>query len=236
MIESLADRRALAYAAIVTLGGLVFGLDLGVIAGTFSYVKEQFSLSDLQVGTVGAAPGFGAIFALFFAGVLCDRIGRKRTIQLIALLYLVSAISSALAPTYWWLVAARFVGGLAFCSLALASMYIGEISPSHLRGRLVAINQFNIVVGLTLAYFINYGIQQLAQSDASIASSVNLHETAWRWMLGMEVPVALVWLLLLSLIPKSPRWLMMVGRDSEATEAMAQLMSREDIPGEIAAI
>lgn len=236
MNRSSSQLRALAYAAIVTLGGLVFGLDLGVIAGTFSYIKEQFVLSDLQIGTVGAAPGFGAIFALLFAGVLSNKLGRKRTIQLIALLYLVSAITSALAPSYWWLVSARFLGGLAFCSLALASMYIGEISPSHLRGRLVAINQFNIVVGLTMAYFINYLIQQFAQGDAEWAASLNLRETAWRWMLGMEIPVALIWLALVSLIPKSPRWLMMVGRDAEAKTAMARLISEDEIPHEIASI
>ena len=83
------------YAAIVTLGGLVFGLDIGVIAGTLSYISAEFGLTDIQLGTVGAAPGFGAIFALLLAGPICNRIGRKRSIQLIALLYLVSAVASA---------------------------------------------------------------------------------------------------------------------------------------------
>ena len=228
--------RALAYAIIVTLGGLVFGLDLGVIAGTFGYIKQQFGLTDLQIGTVGAAPGFGAIFALLFAGTLADKLGRKRTIQLIALLYLASAVTSALAPNYGLLVAARFLGGLAFCSLALASMYIGEISPAHLRGRLVSINQFNIVVGLTVAYLIDYWIEHAAQGGASWAASLNLQETAWRWMLGSEVPLALIWLLLVSIIPESPRWLVMVGREADARAAMAKLLPKEEISGEIDSI
>lgn len=226
--------RIFTYASIVTLGGLVFGLDLGVIAGTFSYIRELYELNDLQIGTVGAAPGFGAIFALLFAGPLCDKLGRKRTLQLIALLYLLSAIGSALAFSYWSLVSARFLGGLAFCSLAIASMYIGEIAPANLRGRLVAINQFNIVIGLTAAYFINYFIQNAA--GAQWAISLNLEETAWRWMLGAEIPIALLWLTLVSLIPESPRWLMMVGREGDARASMDRLMAEEEIPAELASI
>ena len=169
---------AFIYSAIVTLGGLVFGLDLGVIAGTFEHIKQLFKLDDIQIGTVGAAPGFGAIFALLFAGSICNKIGRKKTLQLIAFLYLLSAVGSALAPDYWTLVSARFLGGLAFCSLALASMYIGEIAPANIRGRMVAINQFNIVVGLTAAYFINYFIQAGADSGAGWAASFNLQENS----------------------------------------------------------
>lgn len=233
--------RTFAYAGIVTLGGLVFGLDLGVIAGTFSYLKELFDLSDLQIGTVGAAPGFGAIFALLFAGPLCDRFGRKRTLQLIALLYLLSALGSAFALSYWFLVSARFLGGLAFCSLAIASMYIGEIAPANIRGRMVAINQFNIVIGLTAAYFINYFIQQasLAGPESALAgwtTALNLKETAWRWMLGAEIPIALLWLAMVSLIPESPRWLMLAGREDAARASMMRLMPESEIPQEVAAI
>ena len=230
------NSNAFAYAGIVTLGGLVFGLDLGVIAGTFGYIKDLFKLNEIEIGTVGAAPGFGAIFALLFAGPVCNKLGRKKTIQLIALLYLLSAITSALAPNYWTLVSARFLGGLAFCSLALASMYIGEIAPANLRGRMVAINQFNIVIGLTAAYFIDYVIEKAAHSDAAWVVSLNLQETAWRWMLGSEVPLALIWLLLVFIIPESPRWLMSVGREEEAKLAMAKLMPESEISSEVNSI
>lgn len=230
------EARALTYAIIVTLGGFVFGLDLGVIAGTFGYIKDLFTLNDLQIGSVGAAPGFGAIFALLFAGVLSDKLGRKKTTQLIAAMYFVSAVASALAPTYPTLIAARFLGGLAFCSLALASMYIGEIAPAHLRGRLVAINQFNIVLGLTAAYFINYLIEQAANSNGGWGAAFDLGENAWRWMLASEIPFALLWLGLVSFIPESPRWLMMVGREEDARRSMARLMPESEIQAEVDAV
>lgn len=182
------------YAGIVTIGGFVFGLDIGVIAGTLDYISTQFELSDIQLGTVGAAPGFGAIFALFATGSICNTLGRKRTIQIIALLYLVSAVTSSIAPSYTTLVAARFLGGLAFCSLSLASMYIGEIAPANIRGKLVSINQINIVLGVTAAYF----IQQLTSTEPAWAASLNLQQHALRYMLGSEVLPALVWLILVS--------------------------------------
>ncbi|MEM1085502.1 MAG: MFS transporter [Verrucomicrobiota bacterium] len=229
-------RNAFFYSVIVTLGGFVFGLDLGVIAGTFSYISKQFGLDDLQIGTVGAAPGLGAVFALLFAGPICNKMGRKKSIQLIALLYLVSAICSALAPNYWTLVAARFLGGLAFCSLSLAAMYLGEITPSHLRGRMVAMNQINIVIGITVAYLVNYLIQQGAESGAGYAETLGLETTAWRWMLGSEIIPALAWLLLLFRIPESPRWLMTQGREEEARKAMAKVLPMEQIDGEVEAI
>lgn len=224
------------YAGIVTIGGFVFGLDIGVIAGTLDYISTQFELSDIQLGTVGAAPGFGAIFALFATGSICNTLGRKRTIQIIALLYLVSAITSSIAPSYTTLVAARFLGGLAFCSLSLASMYIGEIAPASIRGKLVSINQINIVLGVTAAYFINYFIQQITSAEPSWAASLNFQQHAWRYMLGSEVLPALVWLILVSRIPESPRWLVAAGRIDEAREAMRLVMPTALIDEQLNAI
>lgn len=140
---------ALRYALIVAFGGFVFGLDAALISGTVGFVTTEFALTDLQIGTVVSASGFGVLFALAGVGYIADSLGRKKTLQIIAALYLVSAISSALAPSYWTLVAARFLGGLAFTSLTLASMYIGEIAPPKKRGLLVAMNQINIVIGLS---------------------------------------------------------------------------------------
>ncbi len=229
-------RTAFIAAMIVTIGGFVFGLDLGVIAGTFGYLTAQWGLTDIQIGNVGAAPGFGAIFALLFAGPVSNRIGRKKTIQVIAALYLVSAVTSALALGYWSLVAARFLGGLAFCSLSLASMYIGEIAPSNLRGRMVAMNQINITIGLTAAFFVNFVIQSIAESSPGWAAPLQLGTNAWRWMLGSEIVPALAWLLLLAWIPESPRWLMSAGREAEARKAMARVMPQDGIEGEVASI
>ena len=230
------NSNAFLYAAIVTLGGFVFGLDIGVINGGLSAIAAQFGLDDIQVGAVGAAPGFGAIFALLFAGAISDKLGRKVTIQIIAFLYLLSAITSALAPNYWTLWSARFLGGLAFCSLSLASMYIGEIAPADRRGRLVAMNQINIAIGILAAYLINFQIQRIADSGSSLSGSLSLETIAWRWMLGSEIIPALVWLILLFLIPKSPRWLMSVGREEEARQAMVKVLDESEIDDEIASI
>ena len=221
--------KAFRYATIVALGGFVFGLDAAVISGTVGFITSEFDLSDLQTGAVVSAPGFGVIFALLITGYLADRWGRKRTLQLIAALYLVSATWSALAPDFTHLVAARFLGGLAFTSLTLAAMYIGEIAPSKLRGKLVAMNQLNTVIGLSAAYFINYLILQASQSGATWVETLGISQYTWRWMLGSEIIPASIWLLLLSTIPRSPRWLFLNGRIEEGKEVMLKLMPAREV-------
>ncbi|MEM6770744.1 MAG: MFS transporter [Bacteroidota bacterium] len=221
--------KAFKYAAIVALGGFVFGLDAAVISGTVKFITAEFGLSDLEVGTVVSAPGFGVLFALPLASYLSDRIGRKRMLQFIAITYLVSAIGSALAPTFFTLVAARFLGGLAFTSLSLASMYIGEIAPPEARGKLVGMNQINIVVGLSAAYFVNYLL--VRQADA-----LQLGDDVWRYMLASEIVPALLWLILLFTIPASPRWLMLRNRRQEAEGVLQRLLPPAAVPGAIAEI
>lgn len=215
---------AFRYAFIVALGGLVFGLDAALISGTVRFVTVEFGLNDLEIGAVVSAPGFGVIFALLATGHVAARIGRKKTLLIIAALYLVSAVTSAIAPTFEALVAARFLGGLAFTSLSLASMYIGEIAPSDMRGKLVAMNQINIVVGLSAAYFLNNAILKASSSGAAWVDAVGLSEYTWRWMLGTEIVPALIWLLLLFLIPESPRWLVQNGKEAEARGIMSRLL------------
>ena len=189
------------YAFIVAFGGLVFGLDAAVISGTVGFVSKEFGLSDLEIGTLVSAPGFGVIFALLGTGYFADKFGRKKSLIIIAIFYLVSAIGSAWAPNYAFLVAARFLGGLAFTSLSIAAMYIGEIAPPAIRGKLVAMNQVNTVIGLSAAYFINYYIVKNAQNADSWIGSLDLGDNQWRWMLGSEIPPAVFWLLLLLIIP-----------------------------------
>lgn len=220
---------AFRYAFIVALGGFVFGLDAALISGTVRFVAVEFGLSDLQIGAVVSAPGFGVIFALLATGHLAAQIGRKKTLLIIAVLYLVSAVTSTIAPTFEALVAARFLGGLAFTSLSLASMYIGEIAPSNMRGKLVAMNQINIVVGLSAAYFLNNAILQASNSGADWVAAVGILDHTWRWMLGTEIVPALIWLLLLFAIPESPRWLVQKNRNDEAREVMAKLIPADEI-------
>lgn len=229
-------KNAFIYAVIVTIGGFVFGLDAAVISGTIKFITAEFGLSDLQVGTVVSAPGFGVLFALPVASYLTDKFGRKVTLQWIAALYVISAVGSALAPSFEMLIAARFVGGLAFASLSLAAMYIGEIAPANLRGKMVAMNQINIVIGLSAAYFINYFLLQALNANTTWVVEYNLNENIWRWMLGSEIIPAVLWFFLLFLIPKSPRWLMLKGRVEEARIVLGKLLPKEKIESELSQI
>lgn len=217
------SRTALRFAIIAAFGGFIFGLDAALISGTIKYITQQFSLSDIQLGTVVSAPGFGVIFALLATGPLCNRLGRKKTLLIISLIYLASAIASMLAPNYEFLVFARFLGGLAFTSLSLSSMYIGEIAPPQMRGKLVAMNQIVIVVGLSSAYFSNYFLVNLIEPSSSLASNI------WRLMLGVEVLPAALWFLLILTLPESPRWLISQKRIDEAKRVMAKLMPIDNI-------
>lgn len=227
---------AFRYAFIVALGGFIFGLDAALISGTVRFVTVEFGLSDLQVGAVVSAPGFGVIFALLVTGHIAARLGRRKALLIIASLYLASAVASVLAPNFEALVAARFLGGLAFTSLSLASMYIGEIAPSEMRGKLVSMNQINIVIGLSAAYFANNVILQASASGAEWVQTVGIVDYTWRWMLGIEILPALLWLILLLRIPESPRWLVQTGDVQSARSILEKLLPASRIEPAIAEI
>ena len=139
-----------------------------------------------------AAPTLSGVFGTLIVGPLSDALGRKRVLILIAALYLISAVLSAFATSYMMLVTARAIGGLAFTSLMIAPMYIAEIAPPKLRGKLVSVNQLNIVIGLSAAYFANYYILQASTSGADWVSAWGVDAHTWRWMLGVEIVPALV--------------------------------------------
>ena len=223
-------------AIIVSLGGFVFGFDAAVISGVVGFTVAEFNLSDMQTGLVVASPTLGAVMASMTFGPLSDFIGRKKVLLIIAALYIVSAVFSAMAPSYFFLVSARFIGGLAFASLVLAPMYIAEIAPEKLRGKLISINQLNIVIGLSAAYFVNYLILQLSASGAEWVVSFGIKENIWRWMLAVEIFPAFVWFLLLLLIPESPRWLFMNNREEESKKIIKSTLigrSVDDVVSEI---
>ncbi|MEO0973284.1 MAG: MFS transporter, partial [Pseudomonadota bacterium] len=133
------DRTAIRYATIISMGGFLFGFDAAVISGVVGFVTTEFGLSEWWVGAVVSAPSIGAMLAALTVGPLADYIGRKRVMLGLALLYTVSAIASAFAPDAATLIGARFIGGLAFGTLMLAPIYIAEIAPAALRGRMVSI-------------------------------------------------------------------------------------------------
>ncbi len=214
-------------ALIVALGGFLMGFDASVISGVNKFIELEFGLTKLQLGWAVGSLTLTSTLAMLVAGPLSDRYGRKKILSLAAILYAVSAISSALAPTFTLLVIARMIGGLGVgASLIIAPMYIAEISPAKIRGQMVSVNQLNIVIGISAAYFSNYLILQLAESPEGWAQTLQFGEYEWRWMLGLETIPALIYFLALFLVPRSPRWLMMKKQFDEALEIMTRTVGQ----------
>jgi len=216
-------------ALIVALGGLLMGFDASVISGVIQFIEVEFALTKLELGWAVASLTLTATLAMMVAGPLSDRFGRRTILRYAAVLYTLSAIGSAFAPSFIWLVVARMVGGFGVgASLILAPMYIAEMAPPRIRGRLVSFNQLNIVIGISLAFFTNYLILQFAKSDASWAQSLGFNQYNWRWMLGLEALPAILYYLGLFFVPKSPRWLILKGEFEKAKEVMSRFNSEKD--------
>lgn len=227
-------KNAFLYSTIVAFGGFVFGLDAALISGAFKFITAEFNLNEWQVGSLGFGPGIGVIFALPLAAWSSNKYGRKNTLKVIAAMYLISALGSAFAPSFITLFLARLLGGLAFSSLTLGAMYIGEIAPSEYRGKLVSMTQINIVVGLTAAYFINFWLVTITSSDADWVTTFGIRENTWRWMLGIEIIPALAWFGLLFLVPRSPAWLVYQEKYEEAKRTLLKVIPASEIDANIA--
>ncbi|NQY36913.1 MAG: sugar porter family MFS transporter [Alteromonadaceae bacterium] len=214
-------------AVVVAFGGFIFGFDATVISGVVGFVTTEFQLNEWQQGFVVSSPTLGAVLGSLIAGPSADAFGRKKVLIAIAALYVVSAVFSAFALNYHMLIGSRFIGGLAFASLVLAPMYIAEISPAKYRGKMISINQFNIVIGISAAYFANYFLLQLSGGASEIVSSLGITENVWRWMLGLEIIPAIIYLGLLFIIPESPRWLVCNGYPEQAKPIFKKLFPNE---------
>jgi sugar porter (SP) family MFS transporter len=191
---------------IAALGGLLFGFDTAVISGTTQALESIFDLNGFWLGFTVASALIGTIVGSLVIGRPADVLGRRKVLFAIAAFYFVSAVGSALAWSWSSFLAFRFLGGLGVGAASVVSpMYIAEISPARLRGRLVAVTQFNIVLGILLAYLSNYLVAQLGLGAAE-----------WRWMFGVEAFPAAAFFVLLFLTPASPRWLVAQGRVDEA--------------------
>lgn len=197
------------WSVTVALGGFLFGFETAVISGAEQAIQRLWSLSDAMTGQMVAMALYGTIVGAVFGGIPADTIGRKRTLFWIAVLYTVSAIGSALAPEIYSLMFFRFLGGLGVgASSVAAPMYISEIAPADKRGRLAALFQFNIVLGILIAYLSNY----------LIGSAEN---GGWRLMLGVLTVPSLLFLGLILMVPESPRWLIVKkGRVEEARRTL----------------
>jgi MFS transporter, SP family, arabinose:H+ symporter len=209
------------WSLIVSLGGLLFGFDTAVISGAEQAIQQQWDLSDTLVGQMVAMALYGTVIGALFAGKPADVIGRKNSLIGIAFLYLISAVGSALAPEIYSLMVFRFIGGIGVgASSVVAPMYIAEIAPASSRGRMTAMFQFNLVLGILLAYVSNYLIGNVA-------------EESWRMMLGVEVLPALLFCGLIFTVPRSPRWLLVQKGDEAAALAVLQRIHPENAMREL---
>lgn len=196
----------LACALVASLGGLLFGFDTAVISGANADLQRVFALSNFWLGFTVSSALIGTVVGALTAGEPADRYGRRPMLFVMALLFLISAVGSALAWDWWSFVAFRLLGGVGVGGASVvAPMYVSEIAPAPYRGRMVATFQFNIVLGILVAQLSNY-----------LIGTMDLGAVDWRWMFGVEAVPALAFLGLLALVPESPRWLVAEGRAKEA--------------------
>lgn len=221
-------------AIIVALGGFLLGFDASVISGVLSYIDIKWSLSDLQLGWAVSAITIAAAVGMLISGPLSDKYGRRNVLKVAAILFTASAILTAIAPTFSTFIIGRLLGGFAVgAALIIAPMYIAEIAPPAMRGKMVSFNQLNIVLGISGAFFTNYLILQWSQSDTGWVQSLGIDAHAWRWMLGLEALPAIFYFFGLFIVPFSPRWLVMKGRNDEALDVMKRVTSVEEAEKQI---
>ncbi len=215
---------------VATLGGLLFGYDTAVISGAIEPLREWFGLDATLKGWAAGCALVGCVAGVIMAGPMNDRLGRKATLLLAAVLFLVSALGTALPRTFTEFVIYRIVGGLGVGIASMTSpMYIAEISPARLRGRMVSLNQFAIIFGMLVVYFVNYHI-------SGLGDEAWMRTTGWRWMFGSEAVPALVLLAALFFVPESPRFLCRKGRTDQARAILARIDGEDHADREIAGI
>ena len=202
---------------VAALGGLLFGYDTGVINGAIGPLKVHFGLNAQQEGWATACALLGCAIGAAGAGPMSDWFGRKKVLVLSAVFFFISAVGTAIPQTVGAFIFYRILGGLGVGAASITSpMYIAEISPARIRGRMVSVNQFAIVTGFLVVYFVNYFIA--LQGDAAWNERVG-----WRWMFGSEALPAVVLLVLSFVVPESPRWLTKRGRTDEALRILTRV-------------
>jgi sugar porter (SP) family MFS transporter len=206
------------------LGGLLFGFDIAVINGALVFLRKQFQLSDLQIEVAASSLLLGCVLGASLAGTLSDRFGRKRILLWAAALFLISSIGAALPRNLSEFTAARLLGGVAIgMESMLSPLYVAEISPARIRGRLVALNQLAIVVGILCAYLISWLL-------------AGLGEASWRWMFASATLPSLFFLISFLRCPETPRWLIQRGKIDEARSVMTRVGTDGDIEAQISEI
>ncbi len=215
---------------VATLGGLLFGYDTGVISGAIEPLTACFHLSDVMKGWASGCVLIGCAAGVLLVGPISDRFGRRLAMFLAAGMFLASAIGTALPHDIWTFIFFRVIGGLGIGIASISTpMYIAEITPAHIRGRMVAVNQIAIVGGIALTSFVNYFI-------AKSGDQAWLIENGWRWMFGTGIVPALLFGLLLIPIPESPRWLIEKKREDQARRILEKVGGPEFSNSEFASI
>lgn len=201
----------LAWSLIASLGGFLFGFDTAVISGVEKHVQEIFSLSSFEHGFAISSALIGTIIGALISGRPADRFGRRPILFLIAVLYILTAIGSSLANNVVTFITFRLLGGIGVgASSVIAPMYIAEISPAKIRGRMTAMFQFNVISGIMVAYISNFLLRETGTEP-------------WRWMLGVAGIPAIIFFLLLFVIPESPRFLIKLGQVTKARTLLEKI-------------
>ncbi|SHI80983.1 sugar porter family MFS transporter [Algibacter luteus] len=211
------NKKILIWSITAALAGFLFGFDTVVISGADKKLQALWGTSDAFHGSVVMAMAlWGTVFGALFGGIPTNRLGRKKTLIWIGLFYFISAVGSALSNDPYTFAVFRFLGGIGVgASTIAAPAYVSEISPAKNRGRLVALYQFNIVLGILIAFLSNYLLS-------------NVGENAWRWMIGVEAFPALIYTVLIFTVPKSPRWLVSKHRYDEAKAVLKIINPNDD--------
>ncbi len=207
--------------AVAALGGLLFGYDTAVISGAIGFLKIKFQLSAAMTGWAASSAIFGCIFGAMAAGWLSDKFGRKQVLLGTAVLFAVSAVGAAMPENLTQFTIFRFIGGLGIGAASMVSpLYITELAPARIRGRLVSYYQLAIVIGILVIFFVNSLIQNAGDESWNI-------EYGWRYMMASGVIPAILFLVALFFVPESPRWLTKEGRDDDALKILIGINGTE---------
>ncbi len=222
-----------AIVAVATIGGLLFGYDSGAVNGTQTGLTQEFDLSAAGLGFTVGSLLIGCAVGAFFAGRLADVIGRRSVMIFAALLFVVGALVQGVTDVHALFVVARFAGGMAVgAASVLSPLYISEVAPANIRGRLTTVQQVMIITGLTAAFVVNYFLAQNAGSSLGEIGGTQ----AWRWMYLAQALPAVIFLVALFFIPESPRYLISRGRDEAARIVLTRLFGAQEADRKIGEI